>query len=60
MSVAAVEPTATRADILSKLALHNARAKRCPLHWVDRKAALHVRINELLTELEQVDAPPPS
>ena len=42
----------TRADIEEALHHLTAAAKRLPSHYVDRRAAIHVRIDALLTELQ--------
>lgn len=31
-----------------------ATAAKMPAHWVDRRAAIHARVNELLDKLEQM------
>ena len=41
-----------RAELREAITNMAATAARMPAHWVDRKAALHVRINELLSDLE--------
>ncbi len=42
----------TRAEIVEALHHLNATAKRLPIHFVDKRAAVHRRINVLLTELQ--------
>lgn len=43
-----------RDEIIEALHYHNASAKRCPRHWVDRLAGIHARMNDLLDELEEI------
>lgn len=46
------EQAPTRVELVEALAHLVATSRRMPAHWTDRKAAVHVHINELLDELE--------
>jgi hypothetical protein len=48
------DTTPTRNELIEALHHHNATAKRCPRHWLDRYAGIHNTINNLLTQLEMV------
>lgn len=43
----------TKAEIEEAITRHRAALGRMPSHWADRRAALHDRINALLTDWEQ-------
>lgn len=44
-----------RLDLIEALLHHNATAMRIPAHWVDDKAKIHKRLDDLLYELEAMD-----
>ena len=44
----------TRAQLIEQLMAENTRARRCPRHHVDTLAAIHARINTLLTQLDML------
>ena len=46
------EPETTRADIEEALRNINETLHRMPEHWADRRAALHAKIDVLLTAWE--------
>lgn len=47
--------TDKRSAIVDRIVAANAAAKRIPTHWADSKAAIHLRIDTLLDELEALD-----
>ncbi len=44
----------TREDLIEALLHHNATARRLPRHHVDKLAAIHERLNELLDQLDML------
>lgn len=51
MSVVADQPT-TRAEIEAAITEHNRTLSRMPAHWADRRASIHNKINQLLSQWE--------
>lgn len=45
----------TRAELVEALTYLASTASRIPIHWTDRKAAIHKQIDKRLTELEAMD-----
>lgn len=52
-----VNEDSTPAEVREAITHLANKAKRCPSHWVDRKAAIHEAINELLDQLDAMPAP---
>jgi len=44
-----------RAELAEAITHLSATAARIPTHWIDRKALMHQRINDLLDLWEQAD-----
>lgn len=46
----------TRAELVEALTHHAATLKRMPAHWTERRASVHAKVNDLLDQLEAMDA----
>lgn len=49
-AIVRVDDATTKAELEEAITHLNETAKRLPKHWVDRKTAVHDRINALLDE----------
>lgn len=55
MSVIRVTDETTRAELEEAIANIGATLHRTPAHWTEKRAALHAKIDALLTDWERAD-----
>lgn len=53
MDVVLVTDDTTRAELEQAIISHRETLRRMPAHWTDRRAAIHARIDAMLTDWEQ-------